>query len=89
MQLINQSMEHSDSYPFGHVHSLQSISYAKRIVNAVERNCVPRERCIEFLENMERVTADGSLRNEIAELVRVRKRKGPPDSYDNKPATMR
>jgi hypothetical protein len=72
MQLINTSMQHSDTAPYGHIHSIDEISYAKRLVDAAERHTVPRKRCIEFLEDLRMITSDRSLRKEIDEVIQAK-----------------
>lgn len=83
MQLINQSMEHSDKPPYGHTHGIQHISYAKSLVADAESNCVPRDRSIEHLQDLKRIIADRKLRQEIQQLIDVKIDKAKSSDYYN------
>ena len=72
MQLINQNMEHRDNEPYGHIHSIKHISYAKSLVEDAESNTVPRDRSIKHLQDLKRITSDRRLRKELEHLINVK-----------------
>lgn len=83
MQLINQNMEHRDSEPYGHIHSINHISYAKSLVEDAESNTVPRDRSIRHLQDLKRITSDRRLRKELEQLINVKIDKAKSCDYYN------
>lgn len=83
MQLINQNMEHRSSEPYGHIHSIDHISYAKQLVEDAESNTVPRDRSIKHLQDLKRIISDRRLRKEIQQLIEVKIDKAKSCNYYN------
>lgn len=83
MQLINTNMEHKNKEPYGHIHGIKRISYAKKLVKVAKRKKVPHDLRIEFLEDLKRIVKDRRKRKKIEQLLLAKIDKAKSADYVN------
>ena len=58
----------------GHTH-VYNAGYAKHLISIAREKTIPKYKDLRFLESLRRITANQEVRQEIADLIKVKKSK--------------
>ena len=62
----------------GHTH-VYNVGYAKHLISIAREKMIPKYKDLRFLESLRRITENQEVRQEIADLIKVKKSKDKQD----------